>query len=65
MNMHSKIEVTPEPDVAEPKKRAWRTVALVGGPVLLALAGAAALNREQPAIAADGDRGRATRPPGH
>ncbi|OWK29915.1 efflux RND transporter periplasmic adaptor subunit [Sphingomonas mucosissima] len=52
MNMHSKIEVAPEPAMAEPKKRNWRTVALVGGPVLLALAGTAALNREQPAIAA-------------
>ncbi|WP_066779209.1 efflux RND transporter periplasmic adaptor subunit [Sphingomonas sp. CCH5-D11] len=52
MNMHSKIEAAPETVVAEPRKRTWRTGALIGAPVLLALAGAAALNREQPAIAA-------------
>ena len=52
MNMHSKIEAAPEAAAAEPKKRTWRTGALIGAPVLLALAGAAALNREQPAMAA-------------
>lgn len=52
MNMHSKIEAAPETVVTEPRKRTWRTGALIGAPVLLALAGAAALNREQPAIAA-------------
>ena len=52
MNMHSKIEAAPEAAAAEPKKRTWPTGALVGAPVLLALAGAAALNREQPAMAA-------------